>query len=61
MTVEKFQLLALRGAVTELPKEEQQRITEIKDAIQRLVKDGGQSGCVALSLVALEIAAEEQA
>lgn len=59
MTSEQAQLLLLKGAITDLPLESQQKVQEAKEKLSAIIKDFGDEGRVALALVGMEIAAAD--
>lgn len=56
----KAALLMLKGVVTELPQEQQETIAKAVAHIRDFVKETGEEGVIALSLIALELAAAQE-
>ena len=51
------QVLLLKGMITELPLESQQKVQDAKEKLSAILKDFGKEGGIALALVGMEIAA----
>lgn len=56
---EKVTLLMIKGAIYDMPKEEQDTIATLAQQLRNIVKDAGAQGVLALALVGAEVAAED--
>jgi len=54
-----IQLSYLKGLISDMPQETQDEIKELTHKIRTIVKDGGDSGNIALAFVGLEFQEEE--
>ena len=54
------ELLVLKGAISEESQEDQAKIFAAKAELEAIVNNAGDSGYVALALLALEIAVKEE-
>lgn len=55
---EQLALYVLKGALTELSQDEQEKVSKCASEIRKLINQYGADGYIALSLVALEVAVE---
>lgn len=58
MTQEEQVALMIRGAVAQLPQEDQMRIVECEAKIRALIAEYGEAGRMAIALIGADIAAE---
>jgi hypothetical protein len=52
--------LILRGAISKMTREEQDKIFAVAETIRRIVKSNGDFGVIAIGLVAMEVAVEQE-
>jgi hypothetical protein len=55
MTADEMNLLVIKGMISEMPEDERDQVNQFSDKIRGLVKENPTAGCMALSLVALEL------
>lgn len=60
MSSNKAELLMMKGMLSEFPAERQQKVKDLIKELTQTIQDGGDDGLIALSIVALEIAIEEE-
>jgi len=59
LTEEQITILAIKGAISELPPEHEERCNELAEHIRRMVKEAGfPVGALAVGLVGAELQAE---
>lgn len=58
MSAQQAALLAIKGAIYDLPPEDQAKVKSAAEQIKAVVAENGGAGAVALSLVAVEMAVD---
>jgi len=56
---ERAVLLLIKGAISELPAEQQAKVRDIADQLRTIIKEGGAEGMCAFALVGGEVNAGE--
>lgn len=57
--MEQMALYQMKGIVSDLPQEDQDKIKEVHAQLKKLVADNGSAGFLALALLSLEISVEQ--
>lgn len=54
----KPELLLIKGAVSELPEDEQKRVHNAKEALKELIESHGEAGLIALAWLGVELSGD---
>lgn len=58
MSAEHAMLLTLKGAITELPADEQAKVQSTAEQIKAVIAENGDAGFIAMALVSAEMAVD---
>lgn len=59
MSAEKTMLLVLKGAISELPPEDQEKIKAVANTLKSIILSNGDAGMMAFALLGAEMAVEQ--